>query len=53
MAEQDDRINITQVEIGEEEKRRVLEVLDSGWLVPRSLCNQPPRVPTTRCMIPR
>lgn len=28
-----DRIPITQVTIGEEEKRRVLEVLDSGWLV--------------------
>lgn len=29
----DDRIPITQVVIGEEEKRRVLEVLESGWLV--------------------
>ena len=33
MAEQPDRIPITAVEIGEDEKRRVLEVLDSGWLV--------------------
>lgn len=29
----DERIPITQVAIGEEEKRRVLQVLDSGWLV--------------------
>ncbi len=28
-----DRIPITKVDIGEEEKRRVVEVLDSGWLV--------------------
>lgn len=33
MAEEQDRIPITAVSIGEEEKRRVLEVLDSGWLV--------------------
>ena len=33
MSDSTDRINITKVEIGEEEKRRVLEVLESGWLV--------------------
>lgn len=33
MPEDSERIPITQVAIGDEEKRRVLAVLDSGWLV--------------------
>ena len=34
MAEEIDRIPITSVQIGDEEKRRVMEVLDSGEIAP-------------------